>query len=48
MHYSLEDVVLRILGGAEPLPVDQVGFSAQDLMTLHSILRKLTLRCGIQ
>jgi hypothetical protein len=23
---SLEDAVLRILGGAEPLPLDQVGF----------------------
>jgi type II secretory ATPase GspE/PulE/Tfp pilus assembly ATPase PilB-like protein len=46
---SLEDVVLRILGGAEPLPLDQVGFSAQDLRSLREMIARsygLILVCG--
>jgi type II secretory ATPase GspE/PulE/Tfp pilus assembly ATPase PilB-like protein len=46
---SLEDVVLRILGGAEPLPVDQVGFSDQDLGRLKRMISRsygLMLVCG--
>jgi len=46
---SLEDVVLRILGGAEPLPLDQVGFSDQDLPKLEKMISRsygLMLVCG--
>jgi type II secretory ATPase GspE/PulE/Tfp pilus assembly ATPase PilB-like protein len=46
---SLEDVVLRILGGAEPLPLDQVGFSAHDLAALKTMIARsygLMLVCG--
>jgi type II secretory ATPase GspE/PulE/Tfp pilus assembly ATPase PilB-like protein len=46
---SLEDVVLRILGGAEPLPLDQVGFSIHDLATLKTMIARsygLMLVCG--
>jgi type II secretory ATPase GspE/PulE/Tfp pilus assembly ATPase PilB-like protein len=46
---NLEDVVLRILGGAEPLPLDQVGFSAQDLGKLKQMISRnygLILVCG--
>lgn len=44
-----EDVVLRILGGVEPLPIDQLGFSKRDLdemkqMVTHS--NGLILVCG--
>jgi len=44
-----EDVVLRILGGVEPLPIDQLGFSTRDLdemkqMVTHS--NGLILVCG--
>jgi type II secretory ATPase GspE/PulE/Tfp pilus assembly ATPase PilB-like protein len=46
---SLEDVVLRILGGAEPLPLDQVGFSDLDLEKLKTMIARsfgLILVCG--
>ncbi len=46
---NLEDVVLRILGGAEPLPLDQVGFSDQDLEKLKKMISRsygLILVCG--
>jgi hypothetical protein len=46
---NLEDVVLRILGGAEPLPLDQVGFSARDLGKLKQMISRsygLILVCG--
>lgn len=45
----LEDVVLRILGGAEPLPLDQVGFSDPDLDKLKKMIARsygLILVCG--
>jgi type II secretory ATPase GspE/PulE/Tfp pilus assembly ATPase PilB-like protein len=46
---SLEDVVLRILGGAEPLPLNQVGFSAHNLAALKTMIARsygLMLVCG--
>ncbi|MGH8565325.1 MAG: ATPase, T2SS/T4P/T4SS family [Gammaproteobacteria bacterium] len=46
---NLEDVVLRILDGAEPLPLDQVGFSDQDLEKLKKMISRsygLILVCG--
>jgi type II secretory ATPase GspE/PulE/Tfp pilus assembly ATPase PilB-like protein len=46
---NLEDVVLRILGGAEPLPLDQVGFSDRDLEQLKAMIARsygLILVCG--
>ena len=46
---NLEDVVLRILGGAEPLPLDQVGFSDPDLEKLKQMISRsygLILVCG--
>ena len=46
---NLEDVVLRILGGAEPLPLDQLGFSDQDLEKLKKMISRsygLILVCG--
>lgn len=46
---NLEDVVLRILGGVEPLPLDQVGFSAADLGKLAKMIVRsygLILVCG--
>jgi type II secretory ATPase GspE/PulE/Tfp pilus assembly ATPase PilB-like protein len=46
---NLEDVVLRILGGVEPLPLDQVGFSAVDLGRLAKMIVRsfgLILVCG--
>jgi type II secretory ATPase GspE/PulE/Tfp pilus assembly ATPase PilB-like protein len=46
---SLEDVVLRILGGAEPLPLEQVGFSAKDFAALKRMTARsygLMLVCG--
>jgi type II secretory ATPase GspE/PulE/Tfp pilus assembly ATPase PilB-like protein len=46
---SLEDVVLRILGGAEPLPLEQVGFSVQDIAALKIMIGRsygLMLVCG--
>ena len=46
---NLEDVVLRILDGAEPLPLDQLGFSDQDLEKLKKMISRsygLILVCG--
>lgn len=46
---NLEDVVLRILGGAEPLPLDQLGFSTRDLGLLQKMISRsfgLILVCG--
>jgi type II secretory ATPase GspE/PulE/Tfp pilus assembly ATPase PilB-like protein len=46
---NLEDVVLRILGGVEPIPLDQVGFSAEDLGKLKKMISRsygLILVCG--
>jgi type II secretory ATPase GspE/PulE/Tfp pilus assembly ATPase PilB-like protein len=46
---NLEDVVLRILGGAEPLPLEQLGFSIPDLALLKKMISRsfgLILVCG--
>ena len=46
---NLEDVVLRILGGVEPLPLEEVGFSAPDLARLKKMISRtygLILVCG--
>jgi type II secretory ATPase GspE/PulE/Tfp pilus assembly ATPase PilB-like protein len=46
---NLEDVVMRLLGGVEPLPLEQVGFSAADLATLKKMIGRsfgLILVCG--
>jgi type II secretory ATPase GspE/PulE/Tfp pilus assembly ATPase PilB-like protein len=46
---NLEDVVLRILGGAVPLPLNELGFSAPDLAKLKAMMSRsfgLMLVCG--
>jgi type II secretory ATPase GspE/PulE/Tfp pilus assembly ATPase PilB-like protein len=46
---NLEDVVLRIAGGTEPLPLDELGFSAPDLEQLKRMIAHrygLILVCG--
>ena len=46
---NLEDVVMRILGGAEPMQLDQVGFSDSDLALLKKMIVRtygLILVCG--
>ncbi|MEA3106120.1 MAG: hypothetical protein QOI88_725 [Gammaproteobacteria bacterium] len=46
---NLEDVVLRILAGAEASPLDQIGFSEPDLASLRSMIERsfgLILVCG--
>lgn len=46
---GLEDVVLRLLAGAKPLPLDQIGLSPSNLEGLRSVMRKsygLILVCG--
>jgi type II secretory ATPase GspE/PulE/Tfp pilus assembly ATPase PilB-like protein len=48
-HQGLEDVVLRVLSGLKPLPLDQIGLSAPHLTQLRSVVRKsygLILVCG--
>ena len=46
---NLEDVVLRILAGAEPLPLDKLGLSARNLDELKKMVVRsygLILVCG--
>ncbi|RCX10974.1 GspE/PulE family protein [Extensimonas vulgaris] len=46
---GLEDVVLRLLAGAKPLPLDQIGLSPGNLAGLRTLMRKsygLILVCG--
>lgn len=46
---NLEDVVLRILAGAEPLPIDKLGLSVRNLSELKKMLERsygLILVCG--
>lgn len=46
---NLEDAVLRILGGSEPLPLDALGFSDPDLGKLKKMIARsygLILVCG--
>ncbi|MEO7326607.1 MAG: ATPase, T2SS/T4P/T4SS family [Dokdonella sp.] len=46
---NLEDAVLRILGGVEPLPLDKLGMEERDLATLAKMVARsygLILVCG--
>lgn len=46
---GLEDVVLRLLGGMRPLPLDEVGLSDANLAALRRVMAKpygLLLICG--
>ena len=46
---GLQDVVLRILAGAKPLPLDRIGLNAANLAALRSVVQKsygLVLVCG--
>lgn len=46
---NLEDAVLRILGGVEPLPLDRLGMCASDLATIEKMVSRtygLILVCG--
>lgn len=47
--HGLEDVVLRLLAGAKPLPLDKIGLSLSNLKTLRQVVKKsygLVLVCG--
>ena len=46
---GLEDVVLRLLAGAKPLPLENIGLSQPNLLALRSVVQKsygLVLVCG--
>jgi type II secretory ATPase GspE/PulE/Tfp pilus assembly ATPase PilB-like protein len=46
---GLEDVVLRLLGGVEPLPLQKLGLAAHDLQALEKMITRsygLILVCG--
>jgi len=46
---GLEDIVMRVLGTATPVPIEQVGFDAQTLAALKRLISKpqgLILVCG--
>lgn len=46
---GLEDVVLRLLAGSRPMPVDSIGLSSRDLTDLRRMVLKpygLVLVCG--
>jgi len=46
---GLEDVVMRVLSGAKPLPIDQIGFDPVALATLKQLMARphgLFLVCG--
>ena len=46
---NLEDAVLRILGGVEPLPLERLGMCAGDLATIEKMVTRtygLILVCG--
>ncbi|WP_422844889.1 GspE/PulE family protein [Acidovorax sp. M2(2025)] len=46
---GLEDVVLRLLAGAKPLPLEKIGLSPPNLQALRAVVRKsygLVLVCG--
>ena len=46
---GLEDVVLRLLAGAKPLPLENIGLSAPNLHALRAVVQKsygLVLVCG--
>ncbi len=46
---GLEDVVLRLLAGAKPLPLENIGLSEPNLAAMRAVVRKsygLVLVCG--
>ncbi len=46
---GLEDVVLRLLTGAKPLPLEQIGLSPANLVAMRAVVQKsygLVLVCG--
>ncbi len=46
---GLEDIVMRVLAAATPVPIEQVGFDAQTLATMKRLISKpqgLILVCG--
>ena len=46
---GMEDVVMRILGGGKPIPLDNLGLSAKNLETLKEVISKpygLFFVCG--
>jgi type II secretory ATPase GspE/PulE/Tfp pilus assembly ATPase PilB-like protein len=46
---GLEDVVLRLLAGAKPLPLEAIGLSPANLVAMRSVMKKsygLVLVCG--
>jgi type II secretory ATPase GspE/PulE/Tfp pilus assembly ATPase PilB-like protein len=46
---GLEDVVLRLLSGLKPMPLEQIGLSGENLQALRSVVGKpygLILICG--
>ena len=47
--HGLEDVVLRLLAGAKPLPLENIGLSEPNLIAMRAVVRKsygLVLVCG--
>ncbi|MFN3375195.1 MAG: GspE/PulE family protein [Burkholderiaceae bacterium] len=47
--HGLEDVVLRLLAGAKPLPLEQIGLSPANLVAIRALVQKsygLVLVCG--
>ena len=48
-HRGLEDVVLRLLGGRKPMPLDEIGLAPRNLQALRTAAAKpygLVLICG--
>ncbi|MBL8341434.1 MAG: Flp pilus assembly complex ATPase component TadA [Rubrivivax sp.] len=48
-HGGLEDVVLRILSGLKPMPIDDIGLAPANLAALREVIAKpygLVLICG--
>lgn len=48
-HRGLEDVVLRLLGGRKPMPLEQIGLAPRNLQALRAAAAKpygLVLICG--
>ena len=46
---GLEDVVLRLLAGAKPLPLEAIGLSPSNLVSMREVMKKsygLVLVCG--
>lgn len=48
-HGGMEDVVLRLLSGLKPMPIDEIGLAPANLATLREVIAKpygLVLICG--